>query len=80
LVVDFHLNPCYTLTMNLEITRITVLRSAYGADKLFIHTDLPPTTWPYSDPATLTLEVSVGNGADYCKANFPNIPVEVVWG
>lgn len=65
--------------MNIEITRITIVRSAFCADKAILHTELPGSTWPYDEPASLTLEVALGRGLSYCAENFPGVPVEVVW-
>jgi len=63
----------------LKITSITLYRDTYGgANKVFLHTDLPGGCWPYDEPARLTLEVAAGKGEEYCAANFPGIPVEVV--
>jgi hypothetical protein len=62
----------------MDITHITVLQSACHSDKLILHTTLAPSVWPYDEPATITIEVAADWGPDYCVANFPGIPFEVV--
>jgi hypothetical protein len=59
-----------------NITSITIV--VQGLDFVYLRTDLPPTVWPWNEPATLRLEAARGTGLDYCKKNFPGIPVEVV--
>ena len=63
----------------MNITKITLIRSKFHSDKLILYTDLPPTTYPFNERATMTMEVSAGDGLSYCRFNFTDIPVTEIW-
>lgn len=49
-----------------------------GADKVVLKTDLPPTTWPFNENASLSFDVAQGLAIGYLKENFPDIQTELV--
>jgi hypothetical protein len=64
--------------LSVRIERITIV-GGYGADKVILHTDLPPSVISSKlEPATLTLEVTRGCGEDYVKTNFPGVKYELI--
>jgi len=64
----------------MHITQITVLTRRGYTDELFIHTDLPPAIWPFTESPSLRMETVSGTGEEYAKLNFPNIPIELIKG
>lgn len=62
----------------MNITFIEIWENSDGADKIFLHTDLPPTTLPRQKTVVLTFHVTCNEGANYVKEHFPGIPYEVV--
>jgi hypothetical protein len=62
----------------MQVRRITLLLSKTAADHVILHTDLPPSCWPWKEAPTLTLHCAAETGAQYCELNFPGVPVEIV--
>lgn len=57
--------------MQLEISKIVVLRGDHGPDKIMVTApNLKPTVWPFNEPAVLRFEVARGNGVKYVRENF----------
>lgn len=56
--------------MNINISSVIVLVSENGMDKVIINTDLPPTVYPWTDAASLILNVAKGQGEQYVIKNF----------
>jgi hypothetical protein len=63
--------------MNIEITNIVVV-SCGGTDDVLIDTTLPMGTWPFTGNAHVKLQVACGQGEQYVKDNFPDVPYRVV--
>lgn len=61
----------------MNIKKITIILGC-GTDKCILHTDLPPNVWPFTQNATVVLEVVHDYGEKYVKENFKNIPYEVI--
>jgi hypothetical protein len=63
--------------MMVEILEITVVRGR-GPDYLYLQTRLPNGCWPFKGNTSLKLEVAKDLAEQYCEANFPGVPVEVI--
>jgi hypothetical protein len=64
------------LTM-LNVTKITIVKSS-GTDTVFLETDLPSGVWPFEGGQSFRTDVARGQGKEYVKRHFPNIPLYVV--
>jgi hypothetical protein len=64
--------------MKIEIESITIIIDKYHQDKIYLHPVLPPSYWPYDETPSLALDAAKGTGIEYCKANFPGVPVGVI--
>ena len=66
--------------MTVEITKCVVLHRKYSADMICLKTNLPsPCPKVVPDPADLVImHVEVDTGEEYCRVNFPGVPVEVI--
>jgi hypothetical protein len=62
--------------MEIEITGVTLVSSRSGTDTIFLETNLPSGTFPFSGKATITLVVARDHGRNYIRDNFPNVPFE----
>lgn len=61
------------------INSITVVTSRHGSDTIILHTDLPEAAYPFKKAqGTLSMAAARDQGEQYCKNNFPGVPVRVV--
>lgn len=67
-------NPIGVIT----VTRIDVLRSAHGPDKLILHTKMPNGCYPFVGFATAQIEVAHGKGTIYCENHFGDVPCKLI--
>lgn len=63
--------------MQVDIMKVIVIQQRNGMDKLIIRTNLPPTVYPYDEPAHFLLDVAKGDGAQYAREVF-KIEPEIV--
>ena len=63
----------------IEITKIFILTTGHGPDKVFLYTTMP-TTMPNvtQQPLQLDFQVVAGGGRSYCEQHFSGIPIEEV--
>jgi hypothetical protein len=61
----------------IKITAITIVINS-GADCILMETELPPSYYPWTSSPLLRMECAKGTGEDYCKRNFPSVPLKVV--
>jgi hypothetical protein len=62
----------------IKIVSISIIRRRNNSDKLFLHTELPQCIYPFSDTASLVLDVMANVGEEYIKKHFPNTPYKVI--
>lgn len=67
--------------MQIEITKITVILNKHGMDTVSLKTDLPPTVPPElsNDPCNLMFYCTKDTGEEYCKKNFPGVPIKIIY-
>ena len=63
--------------MMIEVKSIT-LSISYAADKLYLELNLPPAIWPFDHNPKAMMEITKGQGIQYCKDNFPNLELKVI--
>jgi hypothetical protein len=61
----------------IHITNIEIIRLRTGPDRVILHTKLPVAFGDFDGLEVLSLTVSRGDGAPYCKMHFPNTPIVV---
>lgn len=66
--------------MHIEVTGVTLVTNRAGVDVIYIETNLPSGIWPFTDKATIRLDVAPDHGRKYIATNFPNVPVEDLTG
>ena len=62
------------------IERITLLTGS-GPDKVILHFDLPPTTYPFDDERnkpTATIDVAANQGLEWIRKTFGAEPESVI--
>ena len=62
--------------MELKVIGVTLVTHGKGTDTLFIETNLPQGTFPFTGMATITTPIAKGRGVQYVKDNFPGVPFE----
>ena len=68
------------MKIELDIIKITLI-TGIGSDKALFYVSLPDGCWPYEEnKASFTMNIAKGNGKQYLKTHFPNIPVETIQG
>ena len=65
--------------MQLNITKITIIKGD-GSHYIYLTTDLPSAVWPFRGNADMILHCAYGTAEEYCKKNFPGVPVEIIEG
>lgn len=60
----------------MRLISITIIVCGHGTDKVLVKTNLPGPVYPFDIPLCLQFDVAHGKGLEYCKKNFPEIPVE----
>lgn len=63
--------------MTVMIKAATVVRG-FGADKVYLKTDLPYAVWPFEGFRDLHFECAANGAEEYLERNFPGITVEVI--
>jgi len=64
--------------MNVNITKIVLVRESHGADHLILYTDLPMGIWPFDGKQHLTTQIARGRSEEWVAANFPDVEFEKV--
>lgn len=65
--------------MKVTITSITIVRLPYHPDKVFLNTELPSAMPKVStESAHFRLDCQALTAEEYCKHNFPGVPVELI--
>jgi len=62
----------------MNIKRISIVLRKYSTDKVYLHTDLPGSTFPFYENLILQFDCAANRAKDYVAEHFPNIPVEVI--
>jgi hypothetical protein len=62
----------------IHVVRITVLRRSNFSDLVMLHTDLPPSYYPFNESPTVSFDAAKGEGVGYCTRLFLGVPLEVV--
>ena len=62
----------------MNVKTITIVKSPTGADKVYLETDLPESSFPWKGNLSVRFEVSKGSGEKYVGTHFPDVPVKVV--
>jgi len=67
------------MSLAVEIERIVVITDTGSTDKVNLTFKLPGSLKAYTfEPLTSTFEASPGYGVDYCRTNFPGVPIDVI--
>lgn len=61
----------------MNIINITIVKDQ-GSDDVFLETDLPSATWPYTGTLSLKASAARGSSETYIKEHFPDVPVKIV--
>ena len=64
----------------IHVVSVTVLRRSSFSDLIMLHTDLPPSYYPFTDSPIVSFDAAKGEGVGYCTRLFPGVPLEVVDG
>lgn len=62
----------------MKIMSISIVHRKYGSDIVFIETDLPEAIHPFSSTLVLQFHAAKYTALEYCKINFPNVPLTEV--
>lgn len=66
--------------MKIDVHAVSLVR-LNGGDTLYLTTNLPEATWPFSaKPAIIQMEIARGKAEEYCEKNFPGVPLEIIYG
>ena len=60
----------------MKILSVKVMQTS-GADVVLLTTNLPPSTWPYTESPVLKFDVAAGSGFEYVWRNFHNCNIQV---
>jgi len=63
------------MSFNLPITGIKIVYNT-GADFISLESNLQDGCWHYKAKATFDTRVAKDTAMDYCKKNFPGVPIE----
>ena len=63
------------LKNRVEIKSISIVQLSYGPDIVYLNTSLPEPFWPFNGYLDLKFSATRGTGEEYCKRNFPGIPI-----
>ena len=63
--------------MEIKIRAITILLTD-GTDRISFKTELPTPYPEMKYPADLRMDARRGYGEQYCRENFPGIPIEII--
>jgi hypothetical protein len=68
------------MKIEIEITKVTILKREYGADKVSIKTSLPQPIFPFApnEPLDLCFDVARGGAEKYLEKNFGITEFEVI--
>lgn len=62
----------------MKMISITIVQMRHATDKVYITTDLPDGTHPYTGTLDLTFNVAKGTAKEYCEKHFPNVPIKEI--
>lgn len=62
----------------MKLLSIVIVRMAHHMDKVSIETDLPEPIYPFGGHLHLDFSVAKGKGEEYCRTNFPDVPVKAI--
>lgn len=60
----------------MKLISITIVQMRNSADRVYIETDLPEATYPYTGHLDIEFTVARGKGAEYCVKHFSDIPIK----
>jgi len=63
------------MAVKIEVVGVTIV-NGINTDTLYLQTNLQAGVWPYMHTAEITMPVARGKALEYCKTNFPDVPVE----
>jgi len=64
--------------MNINIIKITILRSHHGADELILTTELPNGCYPYDGCSHLKMTIAKDSAEKYIENNFNGVNFELI--